>query len=279
MDYVVDKAVISTDDLKKILVFIRKQKGIDLTSYRQNFIFRRLYLRMSVTKSKNYFEYTNLLKNDPCEFNRLLDNLSINVTRFFRDYEVFNTIKQVVLPEMIQSKIRTRLIRIWSVGCASGEEPYSLAILMKEGLAGKGDFTVKILATDVDDDALKTAARAIYEERQMEEINKTNKRLIEKYFIPVDEGIYRVDEEIKKMVRFRAHNMITAPGFKYMDMIFCRNVLIYLSREQQDSLFERFYQALEPKGYLVIGKVETIWKKGLFTPVAPYHKIYQKISQ
>ncbi len=277
MDYIIDKTAISTEDLKKIIAFIHKQKGIDLTSYRQNFVFRRLYLRMSVTKSKNYFEYTNFLKNDPGEFSRLLDNLSINVTKFFRDYEVFDTIKQSVLPEIIRRKINARLIRVWSVGCASGEEPYSLAILMKEGLAGKGDFTVKILATDVDDDALRTAERAVYEEKQLEEIKKTNKRLIEKYFIPVDEGIYRVDEEIKKMVRFRAHNMITAPGFKYMDMIFCRNVLIYLSRQQQDSLFERFYRALEPKGYLVIGKVETIWKKDLFASVYPCYKIYQKI--
>lgn len=277
MDYTVDKTVVNRDDLKRILTFIHRHKGIDLTSYRQNFIFRRLYLRMSAVKAKSYFEYTNFLKNDPDEFNRLLDNLSINVTKFFRDYGVFNTIKEIVLPEIIQRKNHTHLIRIWSAGCASGEEPYSLAILMNEALAGKGDFTVRILGTDRDADALRIAAQAIYEEKQMEEMDKMDRRLVEKYFIPVDDGIYSIDEKIKRMVRFRVHDMISAPGFKYMDMVFCRNVLIYLSREQQDILFERFYQALETKGYLVIGKVETIWKKDLFNSVAPYHKIYQKV--
>jgi chemotaxis protein methyltransferase CheR len=275
--YTEEKIEINEKDFPRIISFIHEHKGMDLTAYRQNFLFRRLRLRMLATKTKNYQEYTGLLEKKPDEFNRFLDALSINVTEFFRDPDVFDAVKKTVIPELIQRKEAggNKVIRAWSAGCAYGQETYSLAILLKEALSERTDFIVRVWGTDVDADALEKADKAEYLARDLKELDKN---IVEKYFSPLGDDSFRVKEEITNMVKFHRHNFINDPPMKFMDIIFCRNVMIYISHDQQHVLFHKFSEALHSKGYLVIGRVETIWEKDLFVPVEPKQKIYQKVK-
>lgn len=270
---------LNEQDFKMAVSFIQQQKGIDLSSYRRNFFLRRFRFRIQATESKSCLNYIELIKKDNNEFNRLLDTLAINVTEFFRDADVFNAFSKLVLPEIIQRKkaIHHRVIRVWSCGCASGEEAYSLAILIKEALAGEDDFLVRIWGTDMDNAALEEAGRAEYRLANLKEVSKGQ---LKKYFISLGNDSCKLKEEIRQMVKFMKHNIISDPPLKSMDIIFCRNVMIYLSRQQQDVLFKKFNQVLNSKGYLVIGKVEIIWGdlRNLFIPVESHQKIYQKVN-
>lgn len=270
---------LNEQDLKTALSFILAAKGIDLSSYRKSFFLRRLRYRIQVTRSENCLSYINLIDKNNDEFNRFLDTLAINVTEFFRDPDVFACFKKVVLPEIIRRKKSTeqRVISIWSAGCASGEEAYSLAILLKDGLAKKDNFIVKIWGTDMDNETLDEARKAEYKLDKLKEVDKGQ---LEKYFIRLGNGTYKLKEEIRQMVKFTKHNLISDSLLSFMDIIFCRNVMIYLNHQQQEILFKKFNQSLNPKGYLVIGKVEVIWSnlKSLFVPVELYQKIYQKVE-
>lgn len=266
------------EEIKWFISFVLQKKRVDLSSYRLRFIMRRLSSRMNATHTNNYQDYIHLFVRDHDEFNRFLDALSINVSKFFRDREVFDTFRKVALTDIIQRKKKTnqRTIRAWSAGCAYGEEAYSLAILIKEELKSRGEnFVVKIWATDVDRDALEKAKIAEYESNSLKEVSEQQ---LENYFIPLDNGTYKLKEEPKQMVTFAKHNIISDPHLKFMDIIFCRNVLIYISRQEQGPIFKRFNQALNPKGYLVIGKVEILWDylRSSFTTVDVSQRIYQK---
>lgn len=271
---------LNVDDLKGVLFYIYRHKGIDLSSYRQNFLLRRLGFRMRATGSKTGQDYINLIGKKSEEFNRLLDTLAINVTEFFRDPDVFASFRKVVLEEIIQRKKSTnhQVIRAWSAGCASGEEPYSAAILINEELAVRDcNFVVRIWGTDVDNGALSEARKAEYRLNNLKEVNKGQ---LQMYFMHPGDSSYELKEEIKQMVNFRQHNLISDPPLKFMDIIFCRNVMIYLNQKEQEILFRKFNQSLNSKGYLVIGKVETIWSdlKDLFITVDGRQKIYRKAS-
>lgn len=264
-------------DLKKIVDFINGRFGIDLRYYRLTFVYRHLRGRMLDARKKNALEYILELKNNPEEFKQFLDTLSINVTHFFRDKDVYEAFRANIIPELLRQKAAAgqQIIRVWSAGCASGQEPYSLAIMLKEALDGKENFIVKIIATDVDDDALNKGMKAEYDERDFRE---TDKKFVEKYFTQPYNKQYALSSEIKRMVKFEKLNLITDEGPKLIDIIFCRNVLIYFNREQQDLLFKKFHGSLAPGGYFVIAKVETIWDKTLFEPMDLAHKIYKKAA-
>lgn len=271
---------VNADELRSVLSFIYRSKGIDLSSYRQNFLLRRLGYRMKATGARSTLEYICLIEKNHAEFNRLIDTLSINVTEFFRDPDVFSAFRNVVLDEIIARKISTahRVIRVWSAGCASGEEPYSIAIAITEELtARRGNFVVRIWGTDVDNGALTEAKKAEYKPSNLKELDKER---LNKYFTHLGEGRYKLKEEIRKVVDFKRHNLISDPPLKFMDIIFCRNVMIYLNQKEQEILFRKFNQSLNSNGYLVIGKVENIWSdlKGLFVAVDSRQKIYQKAA-
>lgn len=269
---------VSHRELKKFLDFIYASKGIDLNAYRENFLSRRLYVRMLATKAKDYLDYAELIKTDPVELNNFFDALSINTTDFFRNPDVFASFQRNVLTELIQRKQadKNRSIRIWSAGCAAGQEAYSLAILIREKLLRKSGFRVSILGTDVDNDVLEKANKAEY---KLSLLKNVRKEVLEKYFIPRYNNSYCLKKKITGMVRFRRHNLIEDPPLKFTDIVFCRNVLIYLNPQQQDVLFNKFCQSLNPEGYLVIGKVETIRNKDLFKAVDLGRKIYKKIDK
>lgn len=265
------------EDIIRILRFINERRGVDLSSYRRNFVDRHLRSRLVDTKSANSTDYINHLKNNPGELDLFLDALSINVTHFFRDKEVFDAFKRIVIQELMTSKAsgaEKRLIRVWSAACASGQEPYSIAMLLNEAAAGRDNLMIRIWATDVDSDVLGKAKQGSYAADELKHI--PDPAFIDKYFNR-DGDRYTVKDELKALVRFERHNLITDPPLKFMDVVFCRNVMIYFKKEQQDALMVKFSQSLNSRGYLVIAKVESIWEKSLFVPVDHIQKIYRKV--
>lgn len=254
-----------------------KLKGIDFSSYRENFLMRRLNHRINMTKSGSLFAYLELLKKDDAEFNRFLDALAINVSEFFRDPDVFDYFRENCLRDIIgrRGSLNNGIIRIWSAGCAEGQEAYSLAMLFKEQMPKTNNFFVRIWGTDIDKQALEKAARAEYD---LKNLRNMSKLMIEKYFTLMPSGQLRLKDEIREAVKFIRRDLINEPPLKFMDVIFCRNVMIYLSHQQQGLLFLKLHRSLSSKGYLVIGKVESMWGdvKDIFTPVATHKKIFQK---
>lgn len=272
-----DATLLEENELTKVLQFVNQHNGIDLTHYRLSFVARRLRIRMHTTKAQSFHDYINCLKTNPEEINKFLDVLGVNVTEFFRDAEVFESFRKKVIPELLKEKQESgqSLIRVWSAACASGEETYSLAIVFREELLGKTGVSARIWGTDMDKEALEKATKAQYKDS---ELKKLDNKTLEKYFIPVYNNFYHLKDEIKQMVRFQAHNLMSEQPFTNVDVIFCRNMMIYLNRQQQEVLCKRFHDSLNSGGYLVIGKVENIWNKNLFSYVDARAKIYRKLG-
>ncbi|MDD2703129.1 MAG: protein-glutamate O-methyltransferase CheR [Candidatus Omnitrophica bacterium] len=269
------KSILSDKEVDSILAYIRRNKSVDLASYRRTFVVRRLSGRMENVSAETGGAYLNILRDDPEEFGRFLETLSINVTGFFRDPGVFEFLQKAVLPEFIRKKKAAgrRIMRIWSAGCASGEEPYSIAI-MARGITGDDPgFEVAVHATDIDTAALKRAQEAVYPGSSL---GNAGKKVLEKYFTPVYNGEYLLKDEIKKSVHFKRQNLISDPVLKHMDMVFCRNMMIYLSTEEKDSLIGKFNESLNTGGYLVVGKVESVWNNRGFETVSTTNKVYRK---
>lgn len=264
-------------NLRKILKFIHDYKGLDLSSYRDNFLYRRLRLRMLTAKVTGPNEYIALLQKSPDEWTLFIDALSINITEFFRDPDVYEAFNKAALAELIARKANSasKSLRLWSSACASGEEAYSLAILVKEALKERNDFSIRIWATDIDSQALEKAREARY---RAQDLRKLPRDILNQYFTPQDDTVYSLNEEIRRMVKFERHNIFHTSPLKGLEVIFCRNILIYLSRPQISELFKKFHYLLNPKGYLVLGKVETLWERDLFRPVDLRAKIYQKVD-
>lgn len=255
---------------------ILKERGLDLGQYKEKCLKRRIDVRLRATGAHTYLDYMAVLKKDPLEYDRLFDTLTINVTNFFRDRSTYRVIADKVIPELISSKKEEgkKIIRVWSAACASGEEPYSMAILFREKLGDKiDDFLISIHATDIDKPSLEKAKRAEYEAGAVSEVDG---KILRRYF---NRNLkYNLKEEIKQMVRFKRHDLISDGPLAHLDIILCRNVLIYFSRYQQIRLFDKFYKALNEGGYLILGKTESLAGKpeGLFQPVSIKEKIYQK---
>jgi chemotaxis methyl-accepting protein methylase len=257
------------NELMFLLRKVLKAKNMDCTNYKSTTLKRRLERRLFATKCTNYSEYGYYLDKHPEEYDAFLDDLTINVTDFFRDKTVFDFLQKKVLPVIIDNKetTTTKRIRIWSAGCAGGEEPYSLAILLCELLGRRlKDFNISIWGTDVDDKSLEQARKGEYDE---EMVSRVPPLLLNKYFdyrlnpdMPKTRGAfkhnrnYRVKEEIRNLVRFRRHDLVGDNPMKCFDIIVCRNTLIYFTREFQTKLFQEFHDGLNSKGYLVLGKSE-----------------------
>jgi len=255
---------------------IFKERGLDLSQYRENCLKRRINVRLSATRAQTYLEYMIVLKKDPTEYDRLFDALTINVTKFFRDSGTFKGIKDTVLVNIISAKQKQnkKIIRVWSAGCASGEEPYSIAILFNEILGSRiNDFFISIYATDIDEKSLEKARAAEYENSSVSEVDGN---ILKKYFL--NEGKYKLKEEIKRMVKFKHHDLVSDEPLTHTDIILCRNALIYFSRELQQKLFKKFYEGLNKEGYLILGKTETLTGEPskMFRQVNIGEKIYQK---
>lgn len=240
--------------LKKKIVY---DTSLDCHQYKDNYLKRRIAVRMNAKKVPTYFEYMQLLSSDPGEYDALLRDLTINVTQFFRDPEVFHILEEEFIPFLIYNKVKQgkRVIRIWSAGCASGEEPYSLAIIMHDLLGSEMDnFIVTILGTDIDEASLMSAKKGEYLPRQVE---KVRLGYLNCYF-QFDGEMFRLSDEIKDMVRFKKLDLFSEVRGGNYDLILCRNVLIYFTKDMQKKLIDNFYDSLNWGGYLVLGKTETL---------------------
>jgi chemotaxis methyl-accepting protein methylase len=245
------------DSLEALLEQVRRERDLDLSSYKSTFIARRLAVRMQARDCADYSAYGRLLRQDPAEYKALFDSLSINLTRFFRDPTTFQSLEECFLPELVQSRAAGRRLRAWSAGCAGGEEPYSLAILLREVLGpALGRWQVEILATDVDDKALAQARTASYDAAVFEDLPPHYQCWIGRYFTLGSQR--QLSPELRSMVTLLRHDLTRDPPPAGLDLILCRNVLIYFDRDQQDRLYQSFYDALRPEGLLVLGKTEIL---------------------
>ena len=226
---------------------------------------------MRATGTETYRKYVRYLQKNPAEFSLVIDNLVINYTSFFRDKDVYTYLEKTVLPSLFQSKS----VRIWSAGCATGEEPYSLAILVHE-LPGKklSACQVTIFASDLDEDALAKAETGEYGRKQL---NGMDDSLVAKYF-DVKGDLYRVKDFVKQLVRFEKRDLMKPSLRKGFDLILCRNVMIFFSRESQRQIHMHFYSALREGGFLVIGKAEVLSGEPSekFSCVDVNSRVYQK---
>jgi len=237
---------------------VLRDTSIDFNQYKSNYLKRRLGVRMRARNVTSYDKYRRILERDPSEYNLLLKDITINVTEFFRDPKVFKIIETEILPLIIYHKVKKkrRVIRIWSAGCATGEESYSLAILIRDLIEEQlKSFIISIYGTDIDNASLKDARIGRYLPRQVVNLKSG---YLTKYF-NFDGEKYQVNDEIRNLVRFKEHNLFIDNKMGHFDLILCRNVMIYFTKEMQKKLISIFCNALNIDGYLVLGKTEGLF--------------------
>ncbi len=241
-------------DLAQLVTKIARERRIGLDSYKESCLKRRVAVRMRACRVGSYDEYARLLDRDQAEYEKLLNTLTINVTKFFRNRDTWEAIARTALAA--PSLLHGHEFRAWSAGCASGEEPYTLAILLAEALIDRPSLldTVHIDATDLDVTSLEKARRGTYAESAFDEMPRD---LLHRYFEGSEPR--RIRSDVQGIVHFRRHDITTdpAPAPPY-DLILCRNVLIYFDRGSQDRLLAGFIGALKPGGFLVLGRTETL---------------------
>jgi two-component system CheB/CheR fusion protein len=267
---------ILTDEetLSKIYYLIRRQGGGDFSYYKINTIIRRIQRRMMIHKVDTMGEYLAYLERNPDEVSVLNKEFLIGVTKFFRDGEFFENVRVRVIPQLVNDKLPGSQIRVWVSGCFTGEEAYTLAILFKEHMdAIKKYYEVKIFATDVDKDAIDFAARGVYPENIASDVSAER---LEHHFVKKGDT-YHVTKEVRKMVIFARHDIIQDPPFYKMDLISCRNLLIYFQPVLQKKLIALFHQSLNNGGYLLLGNSESVTGdyEDVFQPLTPRLKIYE----
>ncbi len=239
----------------RILNLLRGATGVDFSYYKSNTIRRRILRRMALKQIENLERYVVRLRADPVELRALYDDILINVTEFFRDPEVFEILKKIVFPKIAPSSQTGGQIRIWVPGCASGEEVYSIAIVLLEYLGERSqEVNVQIFGTDISENALEKARSGTYAPSIVQDISAERLR---RFFTKVDSS-YQISKRIREMCVFARQNVIKDPPFSKLDLISCRNVLIYLGPVLQKRVIPIFHYALKPNGYLLLGSSETI---------------------
>lgn len=264
------------DLLASIFKSIKKRTGHEFTGYKRTTIMRRIRRRMQVLHIDSISKYADRLKADHQESNSLFKDLLIGVTHFFRDAEAFKLLKKEIIPQILKKKMEAANplgVRIWVPGCATGEEAYSLAFLFREA-ASELNYTlpIQIFATDIDESALETARRAVYPEGISEQMDS---KYLDRFFIKQG-SYYKVHKEIREMCIFSPHNLIKDPPFSRLDLITCRNLLIYFEQHLQKKLLPIFHYALAPEGYLFLGPSENISARPeLFKTINKFHRIFK----
>lgn len=256
---------------------LKERRGFDLGSYKDKCMKRRIAIRMRATRCQTADDYCTLIRCDQLELDRLLKVLTIHVTQFFRNPSAFGKLQSETFPYLFARAVqqgRDRL-RLWSVGCASGEEPYTLALILRESFAEElGRVSAALLASDVNAEILKVARTAIFGPERLKEAPSAIRG---KYFTLLD-GRYHLLPEIKAMVEFQQRDLNHTENYPPSDLILCRNVLIYFERKQQEKIMHCFADALDRGGILVLGKSETLVgeSRSRFETLCPIERIYRK---
>ncbi|HVW98197.1 MAG TPA: chemotaxis protein CheB [Mucilaginibacter sp.] len=269
-----DKILMKDEDIvMRILVHLKNFTSLDFTSYKRPTLIRRISRRMTVNNCANANEYLKYLTENASEVQILYKEFLIGVTRFFRDAKAFEVLGKKVIPEILKNAKPKQAIKVWSVGCCTGEEAYSIAILFKEAMERtKKHVEIKIFATDLDKDSIDKAGKGIYEESNVGDINPER---LEKFFIKKGNS-YQVIQDIRKMIIFSHHNVLQDPPFNKMDLVCTRNLLIYLQPVMQKRMLTTLHYALNLNGYLCLGSSETVADfKKVFEDVDRRWKIYK----
>jgi chemotaxis protein methyltransferase CheR len=250
----------ASEEVESIKNMMLEKEGFDYKSYSDKFLRRRMKNRMNYLNLDSFAEYLDYLKENPLERSNFIDDISISVTDFFRDLEVWKDFENVVVPKLMKKKKERnqRMVRVWSVGCASGEETYSIAISMKEAMGQNFDnFNISIYGMDIDDVALKKAKSGTYSKKEVEGVPG---KYLNKYFYKSGDS-YEVKREIKRAVKFKKYDLTSDEELSGFDIIFCRNMLIYFSEEGHEEVHMKLYRALRDHGFLIIGKTELLHGK------------------
>lgn len=262
-------------EFQLLLTKIARERQFHCQHYKEKCLRRRIGVRLRARGLHSYTDYAKLLDGDAKEYEKLLDTLTINVTKLFRNWETWDAIATQVIPTLWQEMPRD--LRIWSAGCASGEEAYSLAVMFHRHASTVREShrlnRVDVLGTDIDKESLLSASRAAFED---DAFTDTPPEIRTAYFSATLPATVRPD--VKNLVRFERRDLIHGEAPRGLHLIACRNVIIYFDRNTQEQLFVRFHDALEPGGYLVLGKVETLLgaTRSLFEPVDARERIFRR---
>jgi len=256
---------------------ISVERGFGCASYKEKCLRRRIAVRMRARGVHTYEDYAHVLDADASEYDRLIDALTINVTKLFRNWDVYAAMAATVVPALWHREAPS--IRVWSAGCSSGEEPYSIAILFHRFAAMNGMLAqlgrLSVLGTDIDRQSLAAAERGQFDEG---DFTDTPDELRARYFTP--DPPFTVARAIREMVRFERRDLLSDPAPDgAFDLIVCRNVLIYFDRDTQERLFDVFHRSLAPEGFLVLGKVETLLgrARSRFVSVGARERIFRRL--
>ena len=264
--------VADTKSFQRIMVLLRSHMGVDFSQYRDTTLKRRIQRRMVVRTRHKLSDYIELLEKDRDEINALFNDLLINVTSFFRDPEMFETLKSRIFPEILKTGPQT--IRVWVTACSTGQEAYSIAILLLEFLEQKPNApAIQIFATDISETTVEKGRRGYYTEGIETEVSPERLRR----FFTKEDGGYRISKTIRDLCVFARQNVTSDPPFSRMDLVCCRNLLIYLTPALQRHVISTFHYALNPGGHLVLGNSETVGANSdLFELLDRKHRIYSK---
>jgi two-component system CheB/CheR fusion protein len=275
-DYKVEKQLAKDDDdiFKQIILLLRQRSGVDFAYYKQQTLRRRIARRSAIVKKKNITRYLEFLSSNTAEQDALFQDVLIPVTSFFRDPTTFQALTETVFPSFLKNNNDDAPIRIWIAGCSTGEEAYSIAICLDEFLGEKvHNKKIQIFASDISEKAIKKARAGIYTKADVEILSASR---LENYFTKNGDG-YEVSKHIRDMCVIAPHNFLKDPPFAKMDLISCRNVLIYMDTFLQKKAFANFHYALKETGFLLLGKSETVGvSSDLFTQVEKNEKIYSR---
>ncbi|MBD2309004.1 PAS domain-containing protein [Chroococcidiopsis sp. FACHB-1243] len=263
------------DALATIFALLRSNTGVDFSRYKPNTLDRRIQRRMLLYKLEQLQDYAQYLQAHPAEVEALFEEILIHVTSFFRDPEAFELLKERVFPTIVQHKSAEFPIRIWVAGCSTGEEVYSIAISLLEFLADKSPQPpIQIFATDISELAINKARAGIYLENQMVEVSPECRR---RFFHAIEGGGYQINKTVRELCVFARQNLGSDPPFSNVDLISCRNVLIYLGESLQKRILPIFHYSLTPTGFLLLGTSESTGQSAnLFTLIEKKHRIYAK---
>ena len=271
-----DHGAIRLDEtaMARVLGILRQSTGVDFSSYKRNTLNRRIARRLLLQKLQSLQDYVPLLLSNPAEVEALFQDVLINVTSFFRNPDAYDALKTVVFPKLVQERNRQEPVRIWALGCSTGEEAYSLAMAFTEFREQSGHMVdAQIFATDLNGVGIDKARSGIYAKGIVQDVSPERMR---RFFVEVD-GSYRIAKPIRDMCVFARQNILADPPFSRLDLVACRNMLIYLEPNSQRRLIPVLHYSLRNHGFLWLGASETIGAyRELFDPIDPKHKIYAK---
>jgi two-component system, chemotaxis family, CheB/CheR fusion protein len=263
-----------SSEFEALIQHIKVHRGFDFTGYKRTSLRRRIEKRMQTLKLHDFENYIDYLEVHPGEYTYLFNTILINVTSFFRDTATWDFVRDEVLPLIIANNDKADTIRVWSAGCATGQEAYSIAMLLAEGLGSAGfNERVKIYATDLDDDALISARQANYSPKEVEDVPEP---LLKKYF-DLNNGVYTFNKDLRRSIIFGRHDLVQDAPISRVDLLICRNTLMYFNPETQEKILKRFSFALKPGGFLLLGKAEMLFSyASLFASFDLKRRIFTK---